>query len=82
VGFLWVKSENQHKIHPLIVSHGYGASFTSNFLWTGMQDYSSHLTIPFAITLWNEIGNILNTNTNTNTNILNTLRSIVRDKNV
>ena len=33
--FLYVRKELKSSIHPLIVSHGYGSGFNSEFIWAG-----------------------------------------------
>lgn len=33
--FLWVHPRHKARVRPLIVSHGYGSGFTSEFLWDG-----------------------------------------------
>lgn len=60
--FLYVKSEHQQDLDPLVVSWGYKADFPSNsqFLdyhqFNGTRDFSAYLTIPKAIDFmkWND----------------------------
>jgi isopenicillin-N epimerase len=47
---------SSHVIHPLIISHGFGEGFTSNFIWSGYCDYSSVLTFPAVLEFWKRIG--------------------------
>ena len=54
--FLYCASPDiQRVLHPPAMSHGYGTSFTSNFLWLGCQDYAALLTIMGTLDLW-EVG--------------------------
>src|SRR5947209_213812 len=34
-GFLWAPAASQAELHPLAISHGYGAGFLAEFDWTG-----------------------------------------------
>jgi len=49
-------NDASHVIHPLVISHGFGEGFTSNFIWSGYHDYSSVLTFPAVLALWKRIG--------------------------
>lgn len=42
--FMYVAKEKQAQTLPLIKSHGFGAGFTSNFIWDGCRDYSGALS--------------------------------------
>ena len=55
-GFLWVKRERQGLISPLVMSHGSGSGFVSDFIWTGCDDYSPFLGIRSAIKMWESLG--------------------------
>ena len=55
-GFLWVSSARQLEIHPLVISHGYGLGFTSEFDWVGTRDPTAWLAIPAAIDFHMRIG--------------------------
>lgn len=35
--FLYVRKELQSSIHPLLISHGYGFGFNSEFMWAGKE---------------------------------------------
>lgn len=37
---------------PLIISHGFGAGYTSNFIWDGCRDYGGILAIPTVLKWW------------------------------
>jgi isopenicillin-N epimerase len=54
--FLWVCRALQPLVQPLILSHGAGHGFTSDFLWDGCHDYSAHLAIPSMVRLWEDFG--------------------------
>jgi isopenicillin-N epimerase len=55
-GFLWAAPPAQPGLHPLVISHGYGAGFTDEFDWTGTRDPSAWLSIPAAIAFHHELG--------------------------
>jgi isopenicillin-N epimerase len=48
-GFLWASPKNQALVHPLEISHGYGAGFLAEFDWTGTRDPTAFLSVPAAI---------------------------------
>jgi len=41
--FLFKKRKSSCKVSPAIQSHGFGNSFVSEFIWTGLKQYSSYL---------------------------------------
>jgi len=43
-------------IVPLVISHGFGEGFTSDFIWSGYQDYSAVLMFPHVLAFWKRIG--------------------------
>jgi isopenicillin-N epimerase len=43
---MWVHPDWQSRTRPLIVSHGYGSGFSSEFIWDGCRDYSAALSVP------------------------------------
>lgn len=43
---MWVDPGMQATTRPLVVSHGYGSGFSSEFIWDGCRDYSAALAIP------------------------------------
>jgi selenocysteine lyase/cysteine desulfurase len=53
---LYVSRANQHLIHPLNISHGYGSGFTCDFVWTGLTDYGPWLSLLTCIDFWNKTG--------------------------
>jgi len=48
-GFLWASPQAQALIHPLAISHGFGAGFHAEFDWTGTRDFTSFLCVPYGI---------------------------------
>ena len=53
-GFLWVHPDREEGLHPLVISHGYGAAgpeprLWREFAWTGTDDPTPWLCAPFAI---------------------------------
>jgi isopenicillin-N epimerase len=55
-GFLWALPPAQALIHPLAISHGYGAGFLAEFDWTGTRDPSPWLSVPAAIDFHTRLG--------------------------
>ena len=54
--FLWVAPHRQADTHPLVISHGYGQSFTAEFDWVGTRDPSAWLSVPAAIDFHERLG--------------------------
>jgi isopenicillin-N epimerase len=54
--FLWASEVHHSKLKPLVISHGFGHSFQSDFSWDGCRDYSSLLCIPAALSFWQSVG--------------------------
>lgn len=63
VGMLYVRSDLQDQLHPLVTSHGWGASraerFQAEFAWTGTKDPSAHLCLPLALDVLTALGGSL-----------------------
>jgi isopenicillin-N epimerase len=55
-GFLWAAPAGQGLVHPLAISHGYGAGFTAEFDWTGTRDPTPFLTLPAALAYHRRLG--------------------------
>lgn len=55
-GFLWAETAQQALIHPLAISHGYGAGFIAEFDWTGTRDPSPFLSLPAALACHRRLG--------------------------
>ncbi|KAK9829074.1 hypothetical protein WJX72_003762 [[Myrmecia] bisecta] len=53
---LWVREQHHDLIKPLIISHGAGCGFTSDFIWDGCRDYSPLLAVSAAVRFWQGIG--------------------------
>ncbi|CAL1534979.1 unnamed protein product [Lymnaea stagnalis] len=56
VGFLYVKRELQSGIRPAVISHGFGSGFCSEFVWSGLHDYSSMLSLHTVLDFWLVLG--------------------------
>ncbi|KAK3606744.1 hypothetical protein CHS0354_036541 [Potamilus streckersoni] len=54
--FLYVQKELKDRIRPLIVSHGFGSGFSSEFIWTGLHDYSPYLAMHVVLNFWDAVG--------------------------
>ena len=54
--FLWAAPDRQEGIHPLTISHGYGAGYLAEFDWTGTRDPSAALSVPAAIAFHHTLG--------------------------
>ncbi len=53
---LWVAPEHRGRVHPLVVSHGYGKGLADEFDWTGTGDPTPYLAAPLAIDLLAGLG--------------------------
>lgn len=53
---MYVAPAAQATVKPIIISHGTGSGYTSDFIWTGCQDYATILTFMSAIHFWNQFG--------------------------
>ncbi|XP_038077787.1 probable L-cysteine desulfhydrase, chloroplastic [Patiria miniata] len=54
--FLHVKREWRGAIRPLVVSHGWGSGFSSEFMWSGLRDYSPFLALHTVLDFWEAVG--------------------------
>ena len=52
--FLWTHPSRQAETHPTVISHKYKVSYTEEFDWTGTQDFSAFLTVPYALEFYNK----------------------------
>ncbi|CAF0980372.1 unnamed protein product [Adineta steineri] len=52
VGLLYIKSNSKLIIHPCIQSHGIDSGMHSEFLWTGLKDYTSFLALNECVRFW------------------------------
>lgn len=55
-GFVWAAEEHVAKLHPTVISWGYGNGLAAEFDLLGTRDPSPFLTAPFAIELWQDWG--------------------------
>ena len=55
-GFLWVRSDRQADVHPLVISHHLGEGLAREFSWQGTRDISAWLSIPRAIQFMSDLG--------------------------
>ena len=46
---LYVAREHRNRIHPLVISHGYGQGLAAEFDWVGTRDPSSWLALDAAL---------------------------------
>lgn len=54
--FLHVQQAHQAHVRPLIVSHGWGSGFVSEFIWDGCRDYAPLLAVSAALRAWRALG--------------------------
>ncbi|XP_078068476.1 uncharacterized protein LOC144493440 isoform X1 [Mustelus asterias] len=54
--FLYVKKELQSCLQPLVISHGFGFGFSSEYIWTGLRDYSAFLALHTVLDFWESVG--------------------------
>ncbi|XP_060085055.1 uncharacterized protein LOC132564420 [Ylistrum balloti] len=55
--FLYVRKELKAQTRPLVISHGFGSGFNSEFMWAGLHDYSPFLAMHVNMNFWEDIGN-------------------------
>ncbi len=55
-GFLHARGDRRTELHPVTISHGYGAGFTEEFDWTGTIDPSAYLALPAALDFFSRLG--------------------------
>ena len=54
--FLHVQPRHQAHVRPLVISHGWGSGFVSEFVWTGAADYAPLLGVSAALRAWRQLG--------------------------
>ena len=54
--FLYVDKPFQSLIRPVVISHGFGSGFNSEFIWTGLHDYSPFLALHTVLDFWKTFG--------------------------
>ena len=47
--FLWAGPRVIDRLHPTVISHGYGGGFEAEFDWVGTRDGSAHHCLPAAL---------------------------------
>jgi len=52
VGLLYIKSNTKLTIRPCIQSHGINSGIHSEFIWTGLKDYTSFLALTECLRFW------------------------------
>ena len=55
-GFLYARGDRRTELHPVTISHGYGAGFTKEFDWTGTIDPTAYLALPAALDFFARLG--------------------------
>jgi isopenicillin-N epimerase len=59
VAIMHVSGENIRKCtRSIIISHGYGSGFSSEFSWDGCRDYSGALALTPLLYWWNSVGGL------------------------
>jgi isopenicillin-N epimerase len=53
-GFLYAAPAERARVHPTVISHGYGKGLAAEFDWTGTRDFSDWLSIPDGIVFMKE----------------------------
>lgn len=53
---LWTSPGARVGLRPVVVSHGTGSGFTSDFIWDGCRDYAPSLVIPQTLRWWAAVG--------------------------
>jgi len=56
VGLLYIKSNTKLVIHPCVQSHGINSGMHSEFIWTGLKDYTSFLALTECLRFWSYYG--------------------------
>jgi len=55
-GFLHTRPERRADLHPVTISHGYGAGFTKEFDYVGTVDPTAYLALPAALDFFQRLG--------------------------
>jgi isopenicillin-N epimerase len=53
---LWAAPHARSSLRPVVISHGTGSGFTSDFIWDGCRDYAPVLAIPQTLRWWAAVG--------------------------
>lgn len=51
-GFLWKNSNSKFNLKPAVLSHGINSGYHSEFIWTGLRDYSAYLGLYSTLKVW------------------------------
>ncbi|XP_072178811.1 uncharacterized protein [Diadema setosum] len=54
--FLYARRELRAVTRPLVISHGFGSGFSSEFIWSGLRDYSPFLALHTVLDFWQAQG--------------------------
>lgn len=54
--FLHARGDRRAELHPVTISHGYGAGFTKEFDWVGTTDPTAFLALPAALDFFERLG--------------------------
>jgi isopenicillin-N epimerase len=55
-GFLYAAADVRARVHPTVISHGYGKGLAAEFDWTGTRDLCHWLALPAALRFAEELG--------------------------
>jgi isopenicillin-N epimerase len=55
-GFLYAAPAERARVHPTVISHGYGKGLAAEFDWTGTRDLCHWLALPVALRFAEELG--------------------------
>ncbi|XP_070568937.1 uncharacterized protein [Ptychodera flava] len=55
-GFMFVNKKFHSTVRPLVISHGFGSGFSAEYMWSGLQDYTSFLSLHTVLDFWNAVG--------------------------
>lgn len=53
---LFVDAQHRADFKPLVISHGSGRGFTSDFVWSGLMDYGKFLCLSTTLRVWDALG--------------------------
>lgn len=56
VGLLYIKQNSKLIIRPCVQSHGINSGMHSEFIWTGLKDYTSFLALTECLRFWSYYG--------------------------
>ena len=56
VAVLYASDAVRAATRPVVISHGYGDGFTSDFIWDGTRDYAGVVALPTLLRWWEWVG--------------------------